>query len=381
MPVQLPFETPALLACGGELKNTFAIAREDRVILSQHIGDLTNAETYAFFQEMVDRFEHLFRHHPRLLAHDLHPQYLSTRYARERSSSADPNLETLAVQHHHAHVAACMADNGVVEPVIGVVFDGLGYGLDGHVWGAELLVADYGGFRRQGQLRYVPLPGGDQASRQPWRMALSYLYDLSGGRLDPWPRSLMERFESAQIDAVVDMLERKFNSPLASSMGRLFDAVAALVGLCDENTFEGQAAVSLEVAAGSAAGPLVGYPWALQEQKSFITVDAKPLFSGVLADLRRGVPKEQIAWRFHRSVAELVASCAGRIRQLFGLNRVALSGGVFQNKLLTEMTLELLRTAHFEPLVHRRVPPNDGGLSLGQAAIAGWKMSGRASCV
>jgi hydrogenase maturation protein HypF len=372
-PVELTFKTPSILACGGELKNTFCLARGENAFLSQHIGDLKNVETYQFYSQTIERLQDLFRVRPGILAHDLHPQYLSTRYALERKAGAGKELKTMAVQHHHAHAAACMADNGVTGSVIGVIFDGLGYGADGHIWGAEFMVADYQGYQRLGQLRYVPLPGGDAANREPWRMALSYLFTLCGPQIDAWERSLFDHLDAGVMEAVVAMMAQGFNAPLASSMGRLFDAVSSLLGLCQNNTFEGQAAVSLQVAAEEVSEPLFGYPWSVSGEKDYLIVDPHPLLTDLLADLRRGVPVAHIAHRFHRSVAELVSRCCRHIRDLSGLNKVALSGGVFQNKLLTEMVVDLLRRDEFTPLVHRQVPPNDGGIALGQAAIAGWQ--------
>jgi hydrogenase maturation protein HypF len=417
MPVGLPLDGPPVLACGPELKNTFCLTREDQAFLSQHIGDLKNLETFQFYRQMIGRFEQLFRIRPEVVAHDLHPQYLSTRYARRRSEgsaennirreagpterdarSVDgsmPSLQTVAVQHHHAHVAACLADNGVEEgAVIGVVFDGMGYGADGHIWGAEFLVADYGGFRRRGQLKYMPLPGGDVANRQPWRMALSYLYDLYGKEAASRARRLFQNGEQPLngadgllrendkiLTAVVRMREQGVNSPLASSMGRLFDAVSSLVGLCQENTYEGQAAVRLEVAARGASNRVSGYPWKLTEQDGRLIADPGPMITDILDDLARGRPKAEIARRFHRSVVDLVVRCCRWIRQKEGLNQVALTGGSFQNAILAEETVHRLRRGGFQVLTHRRVPPNDGGLALGQAAVALFHQGGRASCV
>ncbi len=373
MPVELPFEVPSVLACGAELKNTFCVARGNYAFNSQHIGDLKNMETYGFYLQMIERFEDLFRIRPGILAHDLHPSYLSTRYALERGADHEKKLKMVAVQHHHAHVAACMAENGVREPVIGVVFDGLGYGTDGHIWGAEFMVADYEGFQRLGQLRYMPLPGSDAANREPWRMALSYLFSMYGSRLGSWERALFDHLEADALETVFQMLTRGYNAPLASSMGRLFDAVASLLGICQHNTFEGEAAVKLQVAAERISGPVNGYSWSISREGDYLNVDPCPMVREILGDLRRKVSVPEIARRFHRSVADLVSLCCKHIRGSHGLERVALSGGVFQNKLLTEMVVDLLRRDGFEPLLHRQVPPNDGGVALGQAAIAGYQ--------
>ena len=380
VPLQLLFSGPPTLACGPELKNTFCLTREDHAFLSQHIGDLKNLETFQFFEQMVDRFQHLFGIQPQVLAHDLHPQYFSTQYARRRGEGSRPAPRIVAVQHHHAHVAACLADNGVQGPVIGVVFDGMGYGADGHIWGAEFLAADYGNYRRLGQLKYIPLPGGDAANRQPWRMALSYLYDIYGEEAGPRAKELLGQDEDA-LEGVLHMLRRSVNAPPASSMGRLFDAVSALLGFCRENTYEGQAAVSLEAAAREAPDGLPGYGWKLLERGPGIVAEAGPLIRDILDDLARGRPRGDIARRFHRSVADLTVLCCRRIRQREGLDRVALTGGSFQNAILAGETADLLRQERFEVLTHRQVPPNDGGVALGQAAVAVFLQGGGTSCV
>jgi hydrogenase maturation protein HypF len=380
MPLQLPLSGPPVLACGPELKNTFCLTRGDHAFLSQHIGDLKNLETYRFFGQMIGRFEDLFDIRPGAIAYDPHPRYLSTRYALQRASGGSAALPAVPVQHHHAHVAACLADNGVREPVIGVVFDGAGYGEDGRIWGAEFLTADLGGYLRRGHLEYIPMPGGDAASRQPWRMALSYLHAVLGKEADAAAGRLLDR-DQASRRSILRMLERSINAPLASSMGRLFDAVSALLGLCGENTFEGQAAIRLEVAAREAPEGMPGYEWRLREEGSGLIADPGPVIRSILEDLRQGRPRAEIARRFHRSIAELTVLCCRRIRQQDGLNRVALTGGSFQNAILAEQSADLLRRDGFQVLTHRRVPPNDGGVALGQAAVAVFRQGGGRSCV
>jgi hydrogenase maturation protein HypF len=380
VPIQLPVETPQVLACGAELKNTFCLVRDGYAFVSQHIGDLKNVQTYRFYEQMIARFEKLFRADPKILAHDLHPQYLSTRYAAERAAGPG-GLTMVPVQHHHAHVAACMAENGITDPVLGVVFDGIGYGDDGRIWGAEFMVADLAGYRRVGQLRYVPLPGGDAASREPWRMGLSYLHALGAAPQGSERRAFCGHLDPDAVDTVLKMLDRAYHVPLGSSMGRLFDAVSFLLGLCERNTYEGEAAVALQIAAEEAAGEPGRYDWSIGEEEGYLTVDPLPLVRGIIDDIAAGIPAGRIALGFHRAVADLVRACCRSIRDATGLEKVALSGGVFQNALLAEMTINRLRREGFEPLTHRQVPPNDGGISLGQAVVAAQVQKGIRTCV
>ncbi len=341
-----------VLACGAELKNTFCLAADGRAFVSQHIGDLENYATLRAFREGVEHFGHLFGITPSVIAHDLHPDYLSTKYALER------DLPLVGVQHHHAHIASCMADNGRSAPVIGVAFDGTGYGLDGTLWGGEFLVADLTGFERAGHLRPVPLPGGAAAIREPWRMAAAY--GVPAG-LD------VARRNAAHWDTVAAMARGGVNTPPTSSAGRLFDAVAAVLGVRDRVTYEGQAAVELEQRADPHTRD--AYPVRLDGGQPF-TADGADLVAAVVDDLRTGVDVPVIAARFHNSVGDLVVAGAVRVRETTGLTTVALSGGVFQNLLLLERAVAGLEAEGFTPLVHHRVPPNDGGISLGQAAVA-----------
>ncbi|QKG20295.1 carbamoyltransferase HypF [Actinomadura verrucosospora] len=339
-----------VLACGAELKNTFCLAKDGRAFVSHHIGDLEDYETLRAFEEGVEHFRRLFDIVPEVVAHDPHPEYLSTKYALARE------LPAVAVQHHHAHIASCLADNGADGPVIGVAFDGTGFGTDGTLWGGEFLVADLRGFERAGHLEPVPLPGGAAAIREPWRMAAAY------GVPDGLPVA-----DRPGWDEVKAMARRNVNSPLTSSMGRLFDAVAAVLGVRDRVTYEGQAAVELEQLADPAERG--AYPVAIEGTDVF-AVRGAGLVNAAVDDLRSGVPAPVIAARFHHSVAALVVEGARRIRDAKGLGTVALSGGVFQNMLLLERAVAGLEEAGFTVLTHHRVPPNDGGISLGQAAVA-----------
>ena len=351
-PLPLPPGGPAVLACGAEQKNTFCLADGGRAFVSHHIGDLTNYETLRAYGEGIEHFGRLFAITPSVVAHDLHPDYLSTKYA------LDQDLPVVGVQHHHAHIASCMADNEWYRPVIGVAFDGTGYGVDGTLWGGEFLVADLGGFERAGHLLPVPLPGGVAAIREPWRMAAAYGV----------PADLeVARRNAARWDAVVALAERGLGSPPTSSAGRLFDAVSAVLGVRDRVTYEGQAAVELEQRADPHERGT--YPVRLGDGSPF-TVAGADLVASVVADLRAGVAVPSIAARFHNAMAGLVVAGATRVRERTGLTTVALSGGVFQNLLLLERAVAGLEAEGFAVLVHHRVPPNDGGISLGQAAVA-----------
>lgn len=367
VPQPLRLESPVprpVLACGAELKNTFCLARDNRAFVSHHIGDLENYETLRSYTEGIAHFQRLFRIAPEVVAHDLHPDYLSTKYAQDLD-----DVELCGVQHHHAHIASCLADNEHAGPVIGVAFDGLGYGADGTIWGGEFLAADCADYQRAGHLAYIPMPGGTAAIREPWRMAAAYLDAAYGddalvdaaGDLGVAGRN-RERWEQVR-----SLARTGVSAPRTSSAGRLFDAVAALLGVRDRINYEGQAAVELEQLAEPDAGG--AYPVTLAGERPFVAEGAE-LVRAVASELRAGVDGTVIAARFHTSVAELIAAGCVRIRETTGLDAVALSGGVFQNQLLLGRTADLLAEHGFRVLVHRRVPPNDGGISLGQAAVA-----------
>jgi len=352
-----------VLGCGAELKNTFCLAKGTRAFVSQHIGDLENAETLRSFTDAVAHFRRLFDIDPRVVAYDTHPEYLSTKYALELD-----DVDLQPVQHHHAHIASCLADNGEDGPVIGVAFDGTGYGADGTIWGGEFLVADRAGFRRGGHLAPVPMPGGQAAIRQPWRMAAAYLdaagLDAAGldGAVPDVARRNAERWA-----AVLGMARRGVNSPLTSSAGRLFDAVAAILGVRDSINYEGQAAIELEQLADP--GERAAYPADIEPADPF-RVRGGDLVRAAAGDLAAGTPRDVIAARFHNGVAAIVAAGCALLRERHGLDVVALSGGVFQNTLLLHQTVRRLEERGFRVLTHSRVPCNDGGISLGQAVVA-----------
>jgi hydrogenase maturation protein HypF len=357
-----------VLACGAELKNTFCLGREDRAFLSHHVGDLENYETLRSFTEGIGHFGRLFDVTPQIVAHDLHPDYLSTRYALEQDDRV-----LAGVQHHHAHIASCLADNGEAGPVIGVAFDGTGYGTDATIWGGEFLLADLADAERAGHLAGVPMPGGAAAIRQPWRMAAAYL-DAAFPTGLPGGLDVVARNQEAW-PTVLALGRRGMNSPLTSSAGRLFDAVAALLGLRDAVNYEGQAAIELEqLALTSRHDP---YPAAITDGRPFI-VAGPDLVRAAAEDLLAGVPRQVISARFHQGVAAMISEACGLLRERSGLGTVALSGGVFQNLLLLGTVADLLEDMGFRVLTHSRVPPNDGGISLGQAVVAAaWDRAGR----
>ena len=371
--VRTSFSRP-VLACGAELKSTFCLAARDRAFVSQHIGDLENAETMRSFAEGIEHFSRLFDIVPAVIAHDLHPDYLSTRYAQDRAEADE--LDLVGVQHHHAHIASCLADNGAdgADPtsdraagpgprVIGVAFDGTGYGTDGTIWGGEFLIAGLAGFERAGHLVPVPMPGGAAAIRQPWRMAAAYLDAASpGGPVGP-----VGQRNERQWASVVAMARRGINSPVTSSAGRLFDAVAAVIGVRDSVSYEGQAAAELEQLADPAED---GAYRARIDSGDVLQVAGADLVRCVADDLAAGVDRGVISARFHNGLAGVIADCCLMLRERTGLATVALSGGVFQNiRLLTTVTGQL-ESHGFTVLTHSRVPCNDGGISLGQAVVA-----------
>jgi hydrogenase maturation protein HypF len=344
-----------ILGCGAELKSTFCLARGRHAFLSHHIGDLENYETLRSFTDGIAHFRRLFDVTPEVVAHDLHPEYLSTKYAVDLA-----DVDLVGVQHHHAHIASCLADNGAAGPVLGVAFDGTGFGSDGTLWGGEFLLADLTGFQRMAHLVPVPLPGGAAAIRQPWRMAAAYLGSDA-------PQDLIQR-NAQHWDAVLAMASRRVNAPLTSSAGRLFDAVAAVLGIRDSINYEGQAAVELEQRAdltesGSYSATITEGP-ALQ-------LHGVDLVRAAVADREAGVPAELIATRFHHGLADAIVRICVMLRETTGVDVAALSGGVFQNVLLLEHTVASLEQSGFHVLTHHRVPPNDAGISLGQIAVAG----------
>lgn len=365
LPLALPVPAPVpLVAVGPHLKNTFTLAHGAEAYVSQHIGDLENLETLEHFRRALAVFERLFHLRPEVAVRDLHPGYLSTRIAEELG------LPLIGVQHHHAHVAAVLAEYGRVGPVVGLAFDGTGYGTDGRVWGAEALVADLRDFRRVGHLRYAPLPGGDLAARQPWRAALGYAsLDPAGARLARALRGIPE----PERAIATRQIQEGINAPLASSLGRLFDAAAAVLGICQASAYEGHAAMRLETLAGRrAAAPL---PFPVLETDQGWELDPVPLLTALGERAQRGADAADLAARFHESVAAAAADLAMRVAAREGLRTVALGGGCFQNARLLDGCGSRLRDHRLEVLIPHRVSPNDGAVSYGQAAVAAARLA------
>ncbi|MGD2163652.1 MAG: carbamoyltransferase HypF, partial [Anaerolineales bacterium] len=364
-PLQLNWELGEILATGAELKNTFCLVRGPYAFISHHIGDLENYETLEAFESGIKHYERLFRISPELIAYDLHPDYMATRYALERSKRT--GCQAIGVQHHHAHIAACMAEHSL-DPdstVIGLAFDGTGYGTDGTIWGGEVLISDYADFVRKFHLRTFTLPGGDLAIREPWRLALALLSEV--GLIGELELTALREIPQHKREIVLHQIDHGVNAPRTSSMGRLFDAVAALIGVRAKVNYEAQAAIELEaLVEPSEEG---SYPIHLSDGM----IDHAPLVQAIIDELRNGVEHGVIAARFHQSLVEVIGQICISVRAEAQIDQVVLSGGVWQNKVLLERTIKHLESEDFQVLRHRKIPANDGGLALGQAVIAAAK--------
>jgi len=361
-PVKIPFKIKQTLACGGELKNTFCLTRDNYAFISQHIGDLENIETLEHFINTIELYKRLFRIEPQVVACDLHPDYLSTRYALQFEGT----LPVIRVQHHYAHIVSCMGENSITEPVIGISLDGSGYGLDGNIWGGEVLIADYDGFIRKAHLEYLPMPGGELAIRRPYRLTIGYLFKLFGKIPDlPFLNAVPEE----EIRIIKEQVEKGINTPFTSSMGRLFDAVSSLLDICQEATYEGQPAIELEMMSKDIEDDEY-YSWEIEKENGIFILRVKKLFEGLLSDIDV-LPVSIISTKFHNTVARMMLDVTLLIREETKIDKVALSGGCFQNRRLLNRLVRLLREKDFKVYTHNQVPCNDGGLSLGQAIIGG----------
>ncbi|HYA64331.1 MAG TPA: carbamoyltransferase HypF [Candidatus Sulfotelmatobacter sp.] len=368
VPVPIERESEPILAVGGELKNTICVVRGSEAFLSQHIGDLENLESYKFFEEAVEHLQRILEVHPKIIAYDLHPDYFSTKWAL-----AQEGMQLVGVQHHHAHIAACMAENHLDGKVIGIALDGTGYGTDGAIWGGEVLLADYSDFERAAHFEYVPLPGGAAAIHEPWRMAVSYLARHYGKDLSGLDLPFLQSIDARRLHVVQQMIDREIHSPRTSSCGRLFDAVAALAGIRSTVNYEAQAAIEFEMA-GHDSTHEGAYPFDLIPDGSHWQIGTLSLFQSLLGDIKRQESVADISRRFHRGLASVFVDLARKIREQSKLDRVCLSGGCFQNLLLFELLLNGLRAESFEVYFHSEVPPGDGGISLGQALVAAHRL-------
>lgn len=375
-PLLLASEMPVpLLACGGHLKNTFCLGKGRQALLSQHIGDLENLETLHAFKQTLEHFQQLFAIAPAAVAYDLHPEYLTSKYALSLEIP-----RAIGVQHHHAHIASVMAEHGLERPLIGIAADGSGYGPDGAIWGCEIMRVDLLDFQRLAHLAYVPLPGSEMAVRQPWRMAAVYLQQAFGEAATELDIPFVRQLNHSKWRPLSRIIAKGINCPPTSSLGRLFDAVAALLGLPRDTPtqlYEGQAAIALEQLALTDSETNQRYPFVIGSQEP-AELNVAPMIRAIVDDICSQVPPARIARRFHASIAALLAQTCARARLQTGLSTVALSGGVFQNRLLLEQLLHLLEAMHFHVFINRRVPPNDGGLSLGQLAIAAARLRSEA---
>jgi hydrogenase maturation protein HypF len=359
-PVDLKSDVEGILALGAEQKNNFCIGKGRQAVMSQYIGDLKNAATCDFYSETIEKFSRLFRFKPDLIACDLHPEYMSTQHAEILEKEL--NVPLIRIQHHHAHIASCMAEYGIDQEVIGVSLDGTGFGSDGNIWGGEFLIADLKGFKRYAHFDYVPLPGGDKAITEPWRMAFSYLYKYFGNSFDFRSVQSFGSIKDSDLILVKEMIAKKINSPLTSGAGRLFDAVSAILGLCSFETFDSEAPMRLESAIDCKIKEF--YPFSATANLNF-----SETFTAILEDMQKK-SVSHISAKFHNTVAQAILEISGRIREETRLDKVVLSGGVFQNKYLLEKSTELLSDNKFKVLTNHLVPVNDGGISLGQLIIA-----------
>ncbi|MGE5255419.1 MAG: carbamoyltransferase HypF [Hyphomicrobiales bacterium] len=362
VPVFLRQTLPPVLACGAELKNTVCISKGGQAFISQHIGDLENLATYEFFQKTIAHMQRILDVRPEIIACDMHPDYLSTRWAEEQA-----DIPKVSVQHHHAHIVSCMAEHKLEGAVIGVSCDGTGYGPDGTVWGGEVLVADVQNFERAAHLVCVPMPGGAAAIKEPWRMAVSYLKDAFDGGLWGIDLPVLREAGADKVRLMVEMMDKRINSPLTSSLGRLFDGVAAIAGLRSRVSYEGQAAMELEMAAAGESDSW--YEYTCEEGPPWRIMSA-PIIRGVVGDIRKGLSVSAISVKFHNTLVLIFRDLCELIRRQRDLNRVVLSGGVFQNARLLTGLIPALAARGFEVYSHRLVPTNDGGIALGQAVIA-----------
>jgi len=362
-PIPLHEDGPDVLGCGADIKNTFTLIKGRFAIPSQHIGDMENYETLKYFEESLKNLKDVYRVKPELLAYDLHPEYLSTQWALKQEG-----IKKIGIQHHHAHIASVMAEKGIKKKVIGVSFDGTGYGTDGNLWGGEFLIADITGFKRAGHFKYIPLPGGETSVKEPWRTAVSYIKDMAGDEAMHYLESIgfVKRYGDDMIKDILMIIDKKQFSPLSSGAGRLFDAVSAILGVCDKNTFEGEAAIALESL--TRLDVVDDYPVDIKFRET-IEIDFSHTVLRIIEDLLEGKDKGIISSKFHNTLVTAIQGVVKKLSSLHMINNVVLCGGVFQNIYLLERTIARLKSVDMKVNIHEKVPCNDAGISLGQAYI------------
>jgi hydrogenase maturation protein HypF len=370
-PIKLRKALPPVLALGAHLKAAVCVTKGDYAFLSPHIGDMETPQARDFFHENIALLQRITESQPAVVACDLHPSYYSTLAAQRMEG-----VEVERIQHHHAHIVSCLAENGIAGPVIGLAMDGTGYGTDGQVWGCEFLVADEESFTRHGQLRYYRLPGGERAIREPWRTAVSLLQQGYGEEWIKWAEKLDLVQDQSHYDVLAKMLQKGTNSPYTSSLGRLFDGIAAILGIRHTVSFEGQAAMELETMAAASTLERL-FPYDILTKGNMLCLDFSAAIRAITKEILEGVRPEEISCVFHQTLVSSFVDMAGRIGKNTGLNRVALSGGCFQNRILLEGCISALQANNFEVFWHSLVPTNDGGISLGQAVCAGVRAAGR----
>jgi hydrogenase maturation protein HypF len=361
IPFNLDYDTPKILACGADLKNTFCILKDGKAFISQHIGETDKLESIRVYNGTIEHYKDMLSFKPEYVACDMHPQYETTKYAQSLQ------LPVIEVQHHHAHIASVIAENKYRKKVIGVAFDGTGFGTDGTIWGGEFLICSLSEFRRIGHFKQLPMPGGDLAAKEPWRMAGAYLQDAFDGDISSIELDCVHELDKRNWPVLWNGVSAGINRVLTSSAGRLFDAVSAILGICYINDYEGQASAEMEVLAGVDSAEI--YQYEINDKES-LEINFRETIKSIVRDLQDGIDKGKIAGRFHNTISEVICNVCTIIRERETINTVALGGGVFQNSLLLEGAVKKLTKAGFEVLINSAIPCNDGGISFGQAAVA-----------
>jgi hydrogenase maturation protein HypF len=357
------FKKP-ILAVGPYLKNTFALAKDNHVFISHHIGDLDNLASTLAFEEGIKHFGNIFQIEPEVIAHDVHPEYYSTKYAKGYGG----DVKLISVQHHHAHIVSCMIENNIKEHVLGVAFDGTGYGLDDTIWGGEILISNLKEFKRVAHLEYLPQPGAKSAIKNPWQMAISWLYYSLGDEIFNLNIDFIKRIGEDRIKQIIEIIKNKINSPLTSSMGRLFASISSLLGICDKATYEGEAEMKLEQIQD--LGCKEFYDFEIDKEKDIFIIIASSVIRQIISDIEKGISKDRISAKFHNGLVEITYKLIQRLKKKYKINKICLSGGVFQNMVLLSKLYQRLSSKNFKVFIQGKVPANDGGISLGQAVIA-----------